>query len=246
MPKHGPWFVADRRDWTADSISLSGDEARHAIQVLRVQPPDVITITDGAGAVARCAVQATDGGTVVAEILETEQQRRPKPAIAIYQGAARGSKLDDVAERLGELGAAEMWVFDSRRSVVSWNEDKVARNAARWQVRARGAAKQSRNPYVMHVGGWLGWAELVDKIAREDFAVVLWEEASLPLRSVLVGQSDRIALVIGPEGGLARDETNALADAGASIASLGPRILRTEDAPVVATAALLYHYGLIG
>ncbi|MFN2593423.1 MAG: RsmE family RNA methyltransferase, partial [Actinomycetota bacterium] len=74
----------------------------------------------------------------------------------------------------------------------------------------------------------------------------LWEEASLPLRSVLVGQSDRIALVVGPEGGLTREETEQLAGAGAAVASLGPRILRTEDAPVVATTALLYHFGLIG
>jgi 16S rRNA (uracil1498-N3)-methyltransferase len=53
-------------------------------------------------------------------------------------------------------------------------------------------------------------------------------------------------MVVGPEGGLARAEIEALADAGAQVVSLGPLILRTENAPVVAASAVLYHYGLIG
>jgi 16S rRNA (uracil1498-N3)-methyltransferase len=77
-------------------------------------------------------------------------------------------------------------------------------------------------------------------------AIVLWEEADIPLRTALVGGAERIALVVGPEGGLAREEAEALADAGAQLASLGPHILRTEHAPVVAASALMFHYGLIG
>ncbi|MEA2476489.1 MAG: rRNA (uracil1498-N3)-methyltransferase [Actinomycetota bacterium] len=246
MPKQGPWFISERVNWGGGDIVLPADESRHAVQVLRVAPPDVITVIDGAGAVARCAVKSVVDGRVVAEVLETETQRQPKPRIAVYQGASRGAKLEDVAERLGQLGACQMWVFGCERSIVDWDEAKIRKQTDRWRARARGAAKQSRNPYIMDVGGWLDWAALAERIAAEDFSVVLWEEASLPLRSALVGHSDRIALVVGPEGGLTRAETETLADSGALIASLGPRILRTEDAPVVATTALLYHFGLIG
>ena len=66
---------------------------------------------------------------------------------------------------------------------------------------------------------------------------MLWEEASLPLRTALDGGGNRVALVVGPEGGLAREEAEALADAGAQLVSLGPRIFRTENASVVAAAA---------
>jgi 16S rRNA (uracil1498-N3)-methyltransferase len=68
----------------------------------------------------------------------------------------------------------------------------------------------------------------------------------LPLRTALTGVTDRVALVVGPEGGLAREEAEELADAGAQLVSLGPQILRTENAPVVAVSALMYHYGAIG
>ena len=68
----------------------------------------------------------------------------------------------------------------------------------------------------------------------------------MPLRTSLMGMVDRVALVVGPEGGFAREEAEALADAGAQLVSLGPRILRTENAAVVAASVLLFHYGLIG
>ena len=66
------------------------------------------------------------------------------------------------------------------------------------------------------------------------------------MRTALHGPADRLAIVVGPEGGLTRDEAEALADAGGQLVSLGPTILRTENAPVVAASAVLYHYGLIG
>ena len=76
--------------------------------------------------------------------------------------------------------------------------------------------------------------------------MVLWEEAPLPLRTALHRPPERIALVVGPEGGFTREEAEALADAGGQLVSLAPRILRTENAPIVSAAAVLYHYGLIG
>lgn len=213
---------------------------------MRVAPPDVVTVTDGCGSVARCAVQSVDDGRVVAEVLEFECVRRPRPEIVVYQGAAKGHKVDEVITKLAEIGAAETWVYEAARSVVRWDADKVAKRRTRWESIVASAAKQSRSPYMMKTGATLSWPEMLRRLAREPFAVVLWEEASLPLRTVLVEGPDRVALVIGPEGGLERDEAESLADVGGQLASLGPRILRTENAPVVATAALLYHYGLIG
>jgi 16S rRNA (uracil1498-N3)-methyltransferase len=75
---------------------------------------------------------------------------------------------------------------------------------------------------------------------------VLWEEATLPLRTALLRGVERAAVLVGPEGGLDPGEAEALADAGAQLVSLGPRILRTENAALVAVAALQFHYGAIG
>lgn len=241
-----PWFVAGPEGWTETEVTLPTDESHHALKVMRVSVPDVIVVTDGRGKVARCAAARTDGDRLVAEILEVDERRPLKPRIVVYQGAAKGQKIDGIMERLAELGVAEVWVYESSRSVVKWDDQKVAKLADRWRSIARSAAKQSRSPFIMETGGGLSWTELQRRIAKEPNAVVLWEEASFPLRTALVGPTDRVALVVGPEGGLERSEAEALADAGAQLVSLGPQILRTENAAVVTTAALQYHYGLIG
>jgi 16S rRNA (uracil1498-N3)-methyltransferase len=201
---------------------------------------------DGRGTVARCAVTGEIDGRVAAEILEKKIHRAPKPRLVVYQGAAKGHKVDEVIDGLAELGVAEAWVFGSTRSVVHWDDSKVQRLADRWRSVARSAAKQSRNPFMTETGAVLSWTELVRRLAREPLPIVLWEEATLPMRTALLQKPERIALVIGPEGGLSKDEVEQLADAGGQLVSLGPSVLRTEVAPVVAASALLWHYGVIG
>jgi 16S rRNA (uracil1498-N3)-methyltransferase len=233
-------------EWRDDELVLPDDESHHALRVLRISPPDVITVTDGQGTVARCAASSIRADRLVVEVLESERRRQPRPEVIVYQGAAKGHKNDEVVERLSELGVAEVNVYDSERSVVKWDADKRKILGDRWRAVARSAAKQSRNPFVVRVGAPVTWRELVRQVSSEPLAVALWEEADLPLRTTLLEGADRVAIVIGPEGGLSKTEAEALADAGAQLASLGPLILRTEHAPVVATSAVLFHYGLIG
>ncbi|MFN2586914.1 MAG: 16S rRNA (uracil(1498)-N(3))-methyltransferase [Actinomycetota bacterium] len=242
----GPWFVAPPGAWAAGSVVLPPDESHHAAKVLRVAPPDVVTATDGRGTVARCAVSTVEGPAVVLEILEKETLQRPRPEIAVFQGAAKGHKTDEVVEKLAELGVAGVFVYESRRSVARWDRAKVERLNERWAAVARAAAKQSRNPFVTEAAAGLSWDGLVRRIAAEPAAVVLWEEASLPLRTALLDDVDRLAVVVGPEGGLEPAEAEALAGAGGQLVSLGPRILRTESAALVTVAALQYHYRVIG
>lgn len=244
--KQAPWFIAPPEDWADHEVRLPAEESHHALRVMRITPPDVITVTDGKGTIARAAASRLDGDLLVAEILERQQRRRPKPELVVYQGTPKGSKADEIVERLAELGTGELWFYSSERAVAKWSAEKVAKSSARWEQRARAASKQSRNPFLMSAAGGLSWTELLRRVAKEAFTIVLWEEASLPMRTALSGTADRVALVVGPEGGLSRAEAESLADAGGQLVSLGPSIFRTENAPVVAASALLYHYGLIG
>lgn len=213
---------------------------------MRVAPPDVVTVTDGRGRVARGAAARVDGGALVVEVLESQTHRRPRPELVVYQGGAKGHKNDEVVERLAELGVAEVRVFESNRSVARWDESKVARLTERWSAITRSAAKQSRNPFVTEAVAGVSWTQVVREVGREQVGIVLWEEASLPLRTALVEGAERIALVVGPEGGLEPAEAEALADAGAQLVSLGPHVLRTENAALVAASAVLFAYGVIG
>jgi 16S rRNA (uracil1498-N3)-methyltransferase len=241
-----PWFIVSPGAVAGEEIELDHDESHHALAVLRIASSDGVTVTDGAGVVARCTVTGVDRGRVVAQVLEREEHQPLRPQICVYTGAAKGAKVDGVVERLAELGAAEAVVYSSARSVANWDEAKGRRLSHRWRAIARSAAKQSRNPYLMRTGAPLSWVELLERVAAEPLAIVLWEEASDPLRTALVKPAERVAVVVGPEGGLTRAEAQALTDAGGRLVSLGSRILRTENAPVVTTSAVMFHYGLIG
>ncbi|MEA2508140.1 MAG: rRNA (uracil1498-N3)-methyltransferase [Actinomycetota bacterium] len=238
--------MAPEGDWLSDRVLLSVEETHHALHVLRVSPTETICVFDGNGTVARCAMDGVKDGRLVASIIDKRTEPRPWPEIALYQAAPKGAKLDDIVVRSAELGIAELRVFESMRTVVRWRGAKVAQLAARWHGRARAAAKQSRNPFVMRTGPSMTWPEMLDRIGKEPFVVTLWEDASTGLRDALPATAERIAVVVGPEGGFAAEEAEALAAAGAALVSLGPRIFRTEMASVAATAALLWHYRLIG
>ncbi len=241
-----PWFYAPPENWSDGGVELPPDESHHALKVLRIAPPDVLTVIDGRGTLARAAVVKVERDRLFAEVLDSERRRRARPELVVFQGAAKGHKLDDVVQQLAELGVAGMWAFDSERAVARWDRSKAERLTERWAGIARSSAKQSRNPFMMETGAGLSMTELTRRVAAEPLAIVLWEQAELPLRTALVEGPERLALVVGPEGGLTRAEAEALADAGAQLSSLGPLILRTEHAGAAATAATLFHYGLIG
>ncbi|MGI8775668.1 MAG: RsmE family RNA methyltransferase [Actinomycetota bacterium] len=240
------WFFAPPEAWSEATITLPPEESRHALQVLRLEPGNSIVVTDGRGSTATCLVDTGGGRSVLARIEGRRTGRRPRPQIVVYQGTAKKGKVDEIVEKLAELGVAELHAFESERSVARWDASKVGRLKERWETIARSAGKQSRNPFFIAAAAGLTWNDLLEKVRAESFALTLWEEASLPLRSGLVAQATRVAIVIGPEGGFTPAEVEALAAAGAPAVSLGPNILRTENASVVAASALLYHYGLLG
>ncbi|HEX2240078.1 MAG TPA: RsmE family RNA methyltransferase [Actinomycetota bacterium] len=229
--------------WAESVIGLPPDEARHALRVLRLKSGDQVTVTDGRGRIAHCKLAQRTEELVEAEIAEVEEQRRAKPDLVVYQSIAKRQRNDEVVQRLAELGAAEVWMFPARRSVARWDEEKALPLTIRWNSIARAAAKQSRSAWLTEVGV-LGSAQLARQVAGEALAVVLWEEASIPLREALPPAAERIALVVGPEGGLEASEVEALA--GARPVSLGNKILRTEFAPIVGASVVLYHFGVIG
>lgn len=225
---------------------LAPDESHHAINALRFGPGDELTIMDGEGSFARCTFLAAAEGRVRAGILERHRCSVPTPELVVYQGAPKGHKADAVVERLAEVGVGKLRFYESTRAVARWDSAKRARLPERWTALARAAAKQSRNPFVMDTDRILTWEELVGAVSEEQHAVVLWEEESEPLRSVLPAPIERVAVIVGPEGGLTEEEVAALSEVGARPASLGSLILRTENAALVAVSALLWHFGRIG
>ena len=234
----GPHFFVDPADVDGDEAILRGEQARHLAVVLRARPGDPVSLADGTGARYRAQVAYAEAGEVRLRVLEAELVAPPRPRLAVVQALPKGRKLDEVAEKLSELGVDRLIPVHSARSAVKLDAAKAAKAQARWEAVALAAAKQSRRARPLVVEPVGDWGSAFPAGAA---GVVLWEEATVPLREALAGQTgpdlpDELILAVGPEGGLTAEEVRA---SGLPAAGLGPTILRTETAAVVAAAATL-------
>ena len=234
------------------ALRLSDDDARHA-RVLRLSPGEHIAVVDAESDYFECEVSSFDGPLVVT-ISSREGACEPPFEITLFQGLAKGDKVEDVVRHATEVGAGAFVPFSSSRAVAKLQGEKAERKRQRWQAVAKSAAMQSGRravPEVLPVASFKGACEA---LAAYDCVIVFWEqcEASRTLREALSCvrglDAPRVAVVVGPEGGLSEEEVGLLLASNpcARLATLGPTILRTETAGVVGCALVSYELGGMG
>ncbi len=232
-------------------LPLSDEDRRHAASALRVRPGEEIEVVEPApGSVWRVEVAQVSSAGIRA--LPIERLERPfHPRVTLVQGVAKGDKMDAIVRQAVEIGAAEVVPVLTARSVVRLDAKKRHERGERWRRIAKSAAEQSHRAEVPAIHDPVTLHEALPVLAGYDEVIVLWEDASaLGLSRALASRvsqpETRVALVVGPEGGLAANEVEELAGIGAQVVSLGPLILRTETAALVALALAAFTLGGLG
>src|SRR5437870_4096096 len=252
MSGHAPFFFAEPAGLEADRLTIEGEDARHLAVVRRASPGDLVRISDGRGTIVDARLTSVTPAAVGAEVLERTVTPAPSPRVEVHQGLAKGDKVDGVIRHLVEMGVDGIVVFEAGRSVARWDGARQAAAGRRWATIAREAAKQSHRPWLPVLAGPLRETEAAAAPAGRGLGLVAHPAAGSRLRDVLAdrapggGGPESVWVVVGPEGGLAEDEVASFAAAGAVPVSLGPQILRTETASVVAAALVLHHFGRLG
>lgn len=223
------------RDASVGSVvELAGDEGRHAVAVARVRIGESLALGDGAGVVVRGVVMSLGSGSLTLEVEQLERHEAPAPALWLAQALAKGDRDELAVQAATELGAAGVIPWAAERSVSRWEGAKAAKGRERWTSIVREASKQSIRPIVPEVAALATTAELAVLPGR---ILVLEPTATVPLTEVPL-DAERVTLVVGPEGGVAPRELDALAAAGATLVRLGPEVLRTSTAGPAALAVL--------
>lgn len=224
-------------------VTLTGSDAHHIKDVLRLRPGDKIVCIDESAAEHEVIIAELGGGAVIGDIVKTTKPELPLVELALFQGLPKGTKFDFVIEKATELGADRIAAVRMERTVPRADITEGKRTE-RWRRIAEAAAKQSRRATVPRVDGLLPFDEFVRELAQFDLAILFWESSKDPVEGALEGFDGKsVAVIIGPEGGLSIGEAEALLEAGAKPASLGPRILRTETAPIAALAIVNHLLG---
>jgi len=222
-------------------VVLPEGAARHVARVLRLGPGAALTLFDGAGREARAVLVEADRKQVVARIETVAAGRGESPlAVHLGQAIAKGDRMDYAIQKAVELGVAAITPLYTEHGDVRLKGERAARKLTHWQAVAASACEQCGRATVPPVHPPVG---LADWLTGRD------EALRLVLHPGTAGALERAdapataALLIGPEGGLAEEEVAAARAAGFAPLALGPRILRTETAPVVALSLLQYRFG---
>jgi 16S rRNA (uracil1498-N3)-methyltransferase len=208
---------------------------------------------DPKGKQAVCALAEFTDKSVVADVVQWKEIVSELPiSITIASGLPKGDKLELIVQKGTELGAHQFLPFSATRSVVKWDEKKAMKKIDRWQKISKEAAEQSHRAFLPEVMSPVSFKELLIRSKDYDYKLVAFEEESRngetsvfasTLKKMNNGES--LLLVFGPEGGLTDEEIKLLKNSDFEVCGLGPRILRTETAPLYALAAISYHFELM-
>jgi len=233
------FFIAPEQ-LSEDSAVILGSDVRHIGAVLRMKPGEKIMVNAGGDWDYLCEIAEIGTEAVQLRILEGRQETRELPvSITLYQGLPKGEKMELIVQKAVELGAARVVPVAMHRSVVRLDEKKAAAKQKRWQAIAEAAAKQAGRSVIPEVALPLSFQEALKRVEAEgtELCLLPYERSSGMaatrelIRSVKAGQ--RIAVMIGPEGGFEETEVEAAENQGFHALTLGKRILRTETAGLV-------------
>ena len=184
---------------------------------------------------------------MIAKILHREfGNHEPPISIILYQGLPKSSKMDFIVQKATEIGVKEIYPIITNRTVVKIDNNKKEKNKVdRWNKISEEAAKQSKRDIIPKVNSVLSFKEMINILKDEENILVPYEnQEGIGIKDIIKKISNKkIHVIIGPEGGFEEEEIEELKDIGSNTVSLGPRILRTETAGIVALSILLYELG---
>ncbi len=229
---------------SGNTVELTGPDGAHIAKSLRMREGEELTVCDAQGYDHRCTVLSVQGDRVALQVLEKKRcEAEPSLAVTLFQCLTKGEKMDTIVQKSVELGVERIVPVLSCRSISRPDEKAAVKKRERWQKIAREAAMQAGRGKIPQVAPVTGFNEAVKALSAFPGAAVCYEGGGEPLSSLMQPSPSSAALFIGPEGGIAPEEIAALKEAGGRIVTLGPRILRTETAPLAALCAILFATG---
>lgn len=227
------FFVEDLPTKIGSTYEFNNDDALHAIRVLRIKSGEFFNLSDGKGNWSHVEAKEVHKKHMTVEVLETGYQEALETHFTVIQAIPKGDRIKESIEMCTEGGADRIVLWKSARSIGK-SEDKIEK----LQITAREASKQSRRFRIPEVIGVAATHDVIDQIAQSDVAIVFHESATMKVSQILAPGCKKVAIIIGPEGGLTDEEIDTFAAAGAKVALLGRPVLRSAHAGLAALSAV--------
>lgn len=222
-----------------DKIILDGESARHIAKSLRMRVGDMLMVTAGNGVDYGCQIDEITKDTVTLKICyEQASKSEPTVEVTIYQGVPKSTKMEEIIQKCVEIGVTRIVPTLTNRCVSRPDEKSAQKKNARYQKIALEAAQQSGRGIVPEIAPMMTLKQAIAQDNAET-KIVFYEGGGEPLKNIIDENTKSVSIYIGSEGGFDKDEVDMIVNAGATKATLGPRILRTQTAPVTALSCIM-------
>ncbi len=231
-------------DLTSKQVIIRGEHARHLSLVLRAKPGDSLAVFDGQGHRYICKICSVHKKEVLADKINKEPYSAESTvSITLAQGVPKGNKMDFIVQKSTELGVKKIIPL-----ITEYSQVRKTGRLERWRKIALSASQQSGRGKIPVIAGPLNFKEFLERNDIGYGIIFSEEEKGRNLKKTLndFQAADMITLLVGSEGGFSKDEVNTAIQKGFISVSLGPRILRTETAPITALSIIQYELGDIG
>ena len=244
-------FFVDRKNINLENntCTIIGEDVKHISKVLRCKIGEELEVCDKENNEYICEITGISKETVELDILEKiEIKRESDLKIKLYQGLPKGPKMEMILQKLTEVGVDEIILVQTKRSVAKVDDKKEDKKFERWERIIYEAAKQSKRGKIPKLRGVLSFKEALEDMKNNDANLCPYEnERTVSIKRAIKDiDINNIGIFVGPEGGFAEEEIEKIQEIGSNVVSLGPRILRTETASVVASSIVLYELSDLG
>ncbi len=219
------------------TVKLDEGAARHVSQVLRMKAGQELVLFDGRGGEYPAVIKsAARNRLTVTTGAHHAVERESMLHLTLWHGLCRGERMDTVMQKATELGVSALVPIVTERSVVKLSEDRAQKKLSHWHSVVVSACEQSGRNRLPELSAPVNFTDALLDVGSHDYALLLDPESETSLAAVLRDASPlcRVLICTGPEGGFSETERQAATNAGMRAVGVGPRVLRTETAPVVA------------
>ena len=242
-------FFVPASSFEGELVRLSREQAHQVHQVLRLGPGDTIVVLDDRGAEYEVTLTAVSSKEAVGRVVSTRPAAgEPKVQLTLFQSLLIREKFEWVLQKATEVGVAQIVPVLTARGLVRTKQ--IEENKLdRWHRILAEAAEQAHRGRIPRIEPVTPFADVFSRFVGFDRVLIAAPTETVSLHEALQGigrQEPSIALLIGPEGGFTDEEVALARNKGALAVGLGPRVLRTETAAIVASALILYELGEMG
>lgn len=243
MTERDPRIYFPQTLTSAERYTLSGDQHRHISQVLRLKPGAALTLFDGTGGEYAAVIEEVRRARSLVRTGEYRDVDRESPlAVRLAQGVGRGDRTDYAIQKAVELGVTSIVPLLTRRGVVRLDAQRAKRRLAHWHGIMVHACQQCGRNRIPELHPAIALNEWLQDYREGGLDLVLDPESSVSVGELTYG-GGLITLLVGPEGGLERNEREAAYAMGFRGITMGPRTLRTETAAVTGITAVQLRWG---